>query len=241
MGQVRNGWNAAPAAFVTVTGSYEGARGGLGVTQTAFVNGTSGRLKRTGLITDTVLEPGGTGCFVMFAQFNAPNVTGLGVVASPGRVDVEPLPAEVEVDGEPAFAADEFDSLVVSGRIRNSGARPVVRNEVWLEARDQAGRVLDCRGTPIEGGVAQPVPPSEAAAFRNVTEAPFSMSRIVRWWTTAAFDAASSAETPAYRTLRDALDKLLQDPAGAAPQDIAAAREALRQQARSVELGGRGQ
>jgi hypothetical protein len=239
MGQVRNGWNAAPAALVTVTASYEGAKGGLGVTQTAFVNGTSGRLKRSGLVTDTMLEPGGTGCFVMFAQFDAANVTGLGVIAAPGGVEVEPLAAQVDVDGAPTFAADEFDSLVVTGRIRNSDTRAVVRNEVWLEARDQGGRVLDCRGTPIEGGLAQSVPASQAAAFRNVTEAPFSMSRTVRWWTTSDVAVSSPAETPMYRTLRQALDMLLQDPAGAAPQDVAAAREALRQEARSIERASR--
>jgi len=243
MGQVRNGWNAAPAALATVTATYEGAKGGLGVTQTAFVNGTSGRLKRTGLVTDTVLEPGGTGCFVMFAEFNVANVTGLGVVAAPSRVEVEPLAHQVDVDGAPAFAADEFDSLVASGRVKNAGPQATGHNEVWVEARDEAGRVLDCRGTPVDGGPAKQLSPSGAAAFRNVTEAPFSMSRTVRWWITwqPADSGASAAETPMYRMRREALETLLQDPASAAPQDIAGARDALRREAESIERSAGGQ
>src|SRR5438876_994680 len=57
MGEVRNGWAAAPAPFVKVTVSFEGQRGDdLGITRAAYVNGTGRRLKRSHIVTDTVLE-----------------------------------------------------------------------------------------------------------------------------------------------------------------------------------------
>ena len=92
MGQVRNGWNAAPAAFVTVTASYEGSSGGgLGVTQSAYANGSGGRLRQTGAITDTVVAPGATGCFVLFTK-RITLAIGLIAVSTPARYFIRVRP-----------------------------------------------------------------------------------------------------------------------------------------------------
>lgn len=240
MGQVRNGWGAAPTALVPVTVTYEGAKGGLGVNQTAFVTGTPGRLRTSGLVTDTVLEPGATGCFVVFANFTSAAVTGLGVVAAPGTPSVEPLRAQVGIDGPASVAADEFDGLVLTARLKNGGPSGTSRNEFWVEARDDLGRVLDCRAAsiPVTGGT---LPAGQAVPLKVVTEAPFSMSRMVRGWATfEPADAApgagpSAARAEKYRALQAALDRLLADPQGADPQAVAAARDFVRAEAAALE------
>ena len=240
MGLVRNGWKAAPAAFVRVAASYEGPKGALGVTQATFVTGVPGRLRRTGLVTDTVIEPGGSGCFVLFAQFDSPSVTGLGLVASGSAAVVDLLPQRVDIVGSPTLTSNEFDDLIVSGNVTNGGDQTTLGNEVWIEARDDAGRVLDCRGSPVQNG-----PPDwrlasgAGAAFRSATEAPYSMSRMVRWWTTWTMDgAASLASREGQRSeeLARSVAALLAKGADAAPQDLATARDALRGAVEALEL-----
>jgi hypothetical protein len=203
MGQVRNGWGAAAAAFVTVNVSYEGPSGGLGVSQSTFANGTGGRLMKTGAVTDTVLAPGATGCFVLFATFGDAKLTGLEVTAAAGDVVVEPLAEPLTIDSS-SVAADAFDALVLSGRVTRAGDTGLPA-EVWVEVRDAQGQVLDCRGS-LAG----------ASEFRVTTEAPHPLSRLLRWWSAPAATGG-------------VLRQLLADP-DAAPQEVAAAREAERRE-----------
>jgi hypothetical protein len=235
MGHVRNGWLAAPAALVTITARYEGPAGGLGVTQSTIASGVSGRLARSGLITDTVIPAGATGCFVLFAQFAQPTVTGLELVAAAGDVDAEPLPEDLVVGDPFSVTADAFGSLAVAGRVTNTGAGTVLNPAVWVEARDTAGQVLDCREALLEDAATE-LAANSAAGFRNVTEAPHAMSSTVRWWTTwTPADADRRAESMRYRALRAALRALLVDPDGAAPQALALARDAVRREEEALE------
>jgi hypothetical protein len=221
MGQVRNGWSAAPAALVTVAAKYEGRGGALGVSDATIAAGVSGRLRRSGLVTDTVLPPGGTGCFVLFASFAQARVTGLELTASAAPVAVEEVSGNVDVEA-PTFAADEFDGLVVAGRLAGAVGPGIVR-ELWVEARDADGRLLDCRGSPVNG-----------STFRSVTEAPFSQSRMVRWWLSETPASDPAGVTQEYANRRNALSALLANPE-AAPQDVAAARDALRREVAAIE------
>lgn len=215
MGQVRNGWNAAAAAFVTVNARYEGAGGsGLGVAQSAYANGTGGRLRQTGAITDTVIAPGGTGCFVLFTTFNDPTVSGLELTAASSDIAVDVLPEPLAIEGA-AAAADEFGALVVTGGAARISAEEAAPAAVWVEARDGNGQVLDCRSSQVTG-----------ARFRVGTEAPLAQSYLLRWWS-----APISADA--------ALARLLQDP-DAAPQDVAAAREAHRRELAAQERAASG-
>jgi hypothetical protein len=245
-GQVRNGWHAAPAAFVTVTGTFEGSTGELGVTATTYASGTSRRLKRSGVVTDTAIEPGATGCFLLFAEFRGSNVTGLGLVASAEAFDTDPLPGGVAVEGSPAQAPDEFGSLVVSGRVTNSGPQPTFANLVWVETISAAGQVLDCHAASVRGmtiteeglSTRSWLAPAANGVFRNATEAVAAQVRSFRHWTT--WDQwetrASPTLTAEYRALRQRLIGLIEGEEDAtSPQEIAAAREALREESRSIE------
>jgi hypothetical protein len=194
-----------------------------------------------------VIEPGGTGCFLIYAEFPAGQVTGLGLIASADRFETQPLAGRVEVDGGMSVKADQFDGLLVSGRLKNSGQVATRLNELWVEARDGAGQVLDCHGTLVHGtdvtlgdglttrtGVA----PAASGAFENATEAVFSMTRLLRQWIT--WDEADGATmpivTPQYTALKKKLIELLDgDPQATSPQEIAQAREALRAEARAIE------
>lgn len=241
MGQVRNGWSAAPAAFVSVAASYEGAKGSLGVTQATYVTGVPGRLRRTGLVTDTAIAPGGLGCFVLFAQFDSPSVTGLELVASPSSVGVDLLSQSVDIEESPTLSSNEFDDLVVSGKVKNGDRQTTFGNEVWIEARDDAGRVLDCRGSPVEGAAPDwRIAAGSGAAFRATTEAPHSMSRMVRWWTTWTMEDATGPAArngQQYDRLVQALTELLARRADTAPQDLARARDSLRGATEALERG----
>lgn len=234
MGQVRNGWNAGAAALVTVAASYERNGARIGLSQKTYVNGTARRLSRTGVVTDTALEPAATGCFVMFAQFTDTRVTGLEVVAGGGDLPSQPLAGAVDVDGAPTMASDGVDSLRVSGQLRNGGSTVTRQNEVWVEARDSSGRVLDCTGESARTAMA----PRRTAPFVVATEAPVATARFVRWW--ATFDeGADRAEPPAferYRALRLAVSQMLDaDRATVSPQALAATRDALRAELERLE------
>jgi hypothetical protein len=238
MGQVRNGWNAAPAALVTVRASYEGARGELGVVQSTFVNGAPGRLRNSGLVTDTILTRGGTGCFVLFARFGRAAVTGLELVAGDAVEGATPFAEEVTIDAA-TLAQDDFGGLVVSGDVANRGETAVVDTHIWSEARDLQGRVLDCRGTPAAAGAA--LSSRRAFAFRQVTEAPFAQVRVARWWpawSTAETEALANTHQ-AYRSAREALQRLVSAGDAAAPEAVAAARDAVRVELKALETGRR--
>lgn len=247
-GQVRNGWQAAPASFVKVTGSFEGAGGELGVTAATYANGTSRRLMHSGIVTDTVIEAGDTACFSIFAEFRGTNVTGLGLVASTEAFATEPMRSRVEFDGSPTQAADEFGNLLVSGRVRNAGEHPTFANTVWVEASNAAGQVLDCdaapaRGTADAGSSSPPARASllsgEVAPFRNPTEAVATQVGALRQWT--AWEEADQRDTavltPQYQALRQQLLTLVDgDEQTVSPQAVAKARDALRDEARAIEL-----
>ena len=247
LGQVRNGWQAAPTPFVTVTATFEGTNGELDVVKSAYANGTSRRLKQSHLVTDTVLEPGATGCFLIFAEFPVGRVTGLGIVASADPVDTEPLKGRVELDGPVGRTADEFGDLVVSGRMKNVGDRATRFGEVWTEPRDAAGQVLDCQATSVHGSkltlddglaIRTGLQPDESGDFTHTTEAVHSATRTLRQWVTwDETDAqAPPVVTPKYRTLRKQLISLLEgDPQATSTEEVAQARDALRDEARSIE------
>lgn len=238
MGQVRNGWNAAPAALVTVRASYEGARGELGVVQSTFVNGAPGLLRTSRLVTDTILTPGGTGCFVLFARFGRAAVTGLELVAGNAVEGATPFTDPVTID-DATLAQDGFGSLVVSGDVANRGDTAVADTYIWSEARDLQGRVLDCRGTPAGAGAA--LASRRAFAFSQVTEAPFAQVRVARWWpawSTAETEALANTHQ-AYRSAREALQRLVNAGDAAAPEQVAAARDAVRVELKALETGRR--
>jgi hypothetical protein len=242
MGQVRNGWGAGPAALVTVTASYENKGAGVGVTQKTYASGTSRRLARSGIVTDTTLEPGATGCFIMFAAFQTSQITGLGLVATPSAVQTTPMTSAAEVTGGLEVKADDFETLQASATIRNGGRSPTMRNEVWVEVRDGDGRVLDCVSAPAR--VAGLLAPGQTASATLATEAQFSSARLLRSWVTweEPQDASGTLGSDRYRELRAKLLALLgAGPDDAAPQDVAAARDALRAELERLETAGAGQ
>ena len=248
-GQVRNGWKAAPAVFVRVTARFEGSNGELGVSGGTYVNGTARRLKRSRLVTDTILEPGATGCFLIFAEFPKPEVTGVGLWAVADLFDTEPLKGRIEVDSSLVPKSDAFDDLVVSGRMKNTGNRQTGLNEIWVEARDDGGHVLDCHAASLGGSnltlddgltTRTGLQPAQSAEFENGTEAVFSMAHTFRSWITwdEADDRATPALTPRYRMLKKELIALLEgDEHVVSPQEIAKARDGLRDETRSIEAG----
>ena len=249
MGQVRNGWKAAPAPFVRVTASFEGSSGKLGVSGATYVNGTNRRLERSHIVTDTVLEPGATACFLIFAEFPRPEVTGLGLWAIADHFGTEPLKGNVDLDSPMAPTSDAFDDLVVSGRLKNTGSRPTRFNEFWVEGRDSAGQVLDCHATSVDGSNAMlddglttltGLQPAQRVEFKNATEAVFSMVRTLRSWITwdETDDQGTPALTPKYLALRKQLATLVEgDEQATSPQDVAKVRDALRDETRSIEAG----
>ena len=70
-----------------------------------------------------------------------------------------------------------------------------------------------------------------------------SSSRVARWWVSWNEEGANGANgargatgaSPGYRAADEALKKLLADGDAAAPQDVAAARDALRREAQQLE------
>lgn len=249
MGQVRNGWNAGPANLVTVTATYEDNGLGLGVSHKTYVNGTSRRLKRSGVVSDSTLEAGATGCFLMFAEFKTANVTGLGLTAVASDVESEPLEGVVAIDAPVTARSDEFDDMLATGRVVNRGTVATRLNDVWVEIRNGAGRVLDCRGEPIHGltvplaeglSTKSGLPPQHVAEFTVATDAQFSLARTVRWW--VSWDegppTGEARQTEEYRTLRAQLVALLEtDPTTISPEAVSRLRDAVRAAAESLERG----
>lgn len=246
VGQVRNGWLASPAPFVKVSATFEGARGELGRSDAVFVNGTSRRLKHSRIVTDTVLEPGATGCFLIFGEFSLDQVTGLGLVASADAFETEMLKGDVVLDGIMA-TPDEFGSLVVKGRMKNAGGQPTVFNELWVETSDETGQVVDCHGTSVHGSslvldeglnTQTGLPPAGGGEFAGTTEAVFAQARAVRNW--ISWDEAETQGAPAltseYRALKKRLVALLEgDEQATSSQELVRARDALRSEALSIE------
>ena len=151
MGQVRNGWLATSASFVEVTAIFDGPNGEASERASAYVNGRSRRLARSRLVTDTVLDAGGTGCFILFAEFPAFQITGVRFEVVADDRETEPLEGQVDVDGAVRQRADEFGDLMISGRMVNTGNRTTHFNEAWLDVRNTEGRVLDCDVAPVRG------------------------------------------------------------------------------------------
>ena len=249
MGRVRNGWRAAPAAFVEVTAVFDGPAGEASTAATTFVDGTSGRLAGSGLVTDTVLQPGAAGCFVLFARFPAFQITGVRLEASAEALDVSPLDARVGLEAEPTQAQDEFGDLVISGGVVNEGEVPVRFGEVRLEVTDAEGRVVDCDVAPIRPAAATPadgvarettLEPGGRGTFATLVETVLVPGLRVRAWTTLGDGGDRTAVTPAYQSLQDELRALLvADEQASSPQSRAALRNALRRETREIERSAR--
>lgn len=239
VGRVRNGWMAAPVALVEVQASYEGTRGGLDIAQRTFVTGGTGVLTRSRLPTDTVLVPGGSGCFVLFTRFGKPSVTGLEITIAHSGLPANALADHLEVE-DGALVPDAFGNLLVSGRVVNRTDTPVGDPELWVEASDQSGRVLDCVG---RGQVASLLP-FAGALFRNATEAPYAATRAVRWWATsfrlAEGGGVVASVDKAYGDAERELSQLIQSSDPEAPNEVAMARDALRRVARRLDEVGSG-
>jgi len=107
--------------------------------------------------------------------------------------------------------------------------------------------VLDCQATSVHGSkltlddglaVRTGLQPGESGDVTHMTEAVSSATRTLRQWVTwDETDAqAPPVVTPKYRTLRKQLIGLLEgDPQATSTEEVAQAREALRDEARSIE------
>ena len=250
LGHVRNGWAAAPASFVEVTAVFDGPAGESSETARTYVTGRSRRLARSRIVTDTVLEPGGTGCFVLFADFStSERITGVKhveVVAD--RRDIESVEGQVELDGAPIMEADDFGDLRVSGWTINTGRVTTYATEVWIEPINPRGQVLDCdaaalRSSAVEtvGGETSPMSLESGArgVFETSTETVFvpdlRLRHWINWNNTREVPAAA---TERYRTLNLRLASMLYaDEQLSSPQERAALRDALRDEIRSIEDG----
>ena len=249
MGQVRNGWRASEASFIEVTATFEGPDGKAVGTKATYVNGSSRRLKSSRIVTDTVLEPTATGCFFMFADFPAtaqvPSV-GLVVTFSAGY-ETEPLRGRVRVESAILQQADGFGDLTVSGQMKNSGDSLTYFNEIWTEAKDAEGKVLECDATYVKGssvaleaGIATRtgLDPAEVGVFRNSTEAVLASVNGLRHWIN--WDERDrrrpAAATPLYRALRQRAAAVLEtDEQTSSPQERVDVRDALRREVQSIE------
>ena len=247
MGQVRNGWEAAPASFVEVTAVFDGPAGESSDAASTFVDGRSRRLGRSRLVTDTVLEPGATGCFVLFAVFPTFEVTGVRFEMVADDRDVEPLEGHVEADGVVRQQSDEFGDLMVAGRLTNLGETTTYFNETRIEVKNAAGQVLDCDAAPARGSTAvvsngistrTALSPSEGGEFDTGTEIVFAPGYRLRHWVTweEADERGPAASTARYRMLREQLAATLEaDEQLSSPQERSALRDALRREIQSID------
>ena len=247
MGQVRNGWLATSASFVEVTAIFDGPNGEASERASAYVNGRSRRLARSRLVTDTVLDAGGTGCFILFAEFPAFQITGVRFEVVADDRETEPLEGQVDVDGAVRQRADEFGDLMISGRMVNTGNRTTHFSEAWLDVRNTEGRVLDCDVAPVRGTnlvlddgttTRAALEPSAGGEFETSTETVFTPAYRLRYWINwdEAEEQEPAASTVRYRTLRARLAAMLDgDEQLSSPQERAALRDALRREIRSIE------
>ena len=245
MGQVRNGWLAAPAAFIKVTAVFDGPGHEFSYTSSTFVNGHSRRLVASGLLTDTVLAPGGTGCFLLFGVFPAFQITGVRFDVAAEALEVEPLAGRVEIDGYVRQEPDVFGDLHVAGQMTNTGTTTTYFNEAWIEVTDTEGRVLDCDSAPAKGsglavndglGTATALAPAEGGAFGTGTEIVYVPGHRTRTWATWE-EGEVATTTPRLRALRAELRELIEaDEQLSSPQERTAVRDALRGEIRSIAL-----
>jgi len=241
-GQVRNGWGAAPASFVEVRAVFEGRRGDLAQQAVGFVNGTSRRLARSGLVTDTVLEAGAAGCFVLFAELpTSAEVRGLWLNVSARALPVGPVDGRL-VARPGAPRVDEFGDLAVSAQVINGGSTPAVMAHLWTQMADAEGRVIGCRGTHSAGATSAldrqgpaGLAPGDVASLEIPTELEAAKVRSLVQWTTWELDPAGApAATAEFQRLRQALLGLLTQP-DASQRAIVAARDAFRRELRRIE------
>lgn len=247
MGQVRNGWEAAPASFIEVTAVFDGPAGEASEATSTYVDGGSRRLARSRLVTDTVLGPGATGCFVLFAIFPAFEITGVRFEVVADDRDVEPLEGQVEVDGVVQQQSDKLGDLMVSGRLVNLSEAATYFNETRIEVSNALGQVLDCDAAPVRGSDAvtpdgistqTALAPSESANFDTGTEIVFAPGYRLRHWVTwdEADDRDPATATGRYRMLRDQLAATLDaDEQLSSPQERSALRDALRREIRAID------
>jgi hypothetical protein len=252
MGQVRNGWRASDASFIEVTATFEGPLGLAVESKSTYVNGTSRRLKSSRIVTDTVLGPAETGCFLLFAAFPpSDRISSVGlIVTSSSDFDLDPLGGRVEFEGTPVSGEDAFGDLVVSGRLSNHGNLPTFFNEVWTETRDGEGKVSDCTasrlkeaGTVSEGGMTTRtgLDPGQAARFSGAVEVVAASVRQVRHWINwdERDPRRSPRSTPLYQALRGQLTAALEasDDQAASPMQRIELRDALRREVQAIERG----
>ncbi|MBI4263533.1 MAG: hypothetical protein HY657_04085 [Acidobacteria bacterium] len=217
-------------------------------TASTYVNGVSRRLKASRIVTDTVLEPTATGCFLVFADFPAtvrvPSVEL--VVTSSDTYETEPLRGRVTVEGAISQRADAFGDLTASGQVKNTGDRLTYFTEIWMEATDAEGKLLDCGATSVEGSsvvLDRGVPrtglaPAEVGVFENFTEAVFASVNKLRYsinWDEPEQQQPIPA-TARYWELKERLAAASATHEGASsPRERAELRDALRREIRSIE------
>ena len=247
MGQVRSGWRASVASFIEVTATFEGPTGKAAATKATYVNGRSRRLKSSRIVTDTVLEPTATGCFLVFGAFPAAQVASVGlVVTSSDAYETDPLKGRVQVEGM-LQQADAFGDLTLSGQVKNTGDQSTYFNEIWTEAKDAEGKVLDCDATYVKGSSVVPdsgtatrtgLSPAEVGVLENSVEAVFaSVSRLRHWINWDERDQRRRpSPTARYLALKERLATVLESAEQtSSAQERAELRDALRREVRSFE------
>jgi hypothetical protein len=184
----------------------------------------------------------------MFADFPTARVASVGVaVTSSHNYETEPLKGRVRVEGAFLQEADAFGDLTVSGQMKNTSDRLTYFNEIWMEATDAEGKVLECDATSVngssvvlEGGITTRTGlyPAEVGVFGNFTEAVFaSMNGLRHWINWDERDQRRTAPpTPLYRALKERLATVLgTDERASSPQERAELRDALRREVQSLE------
>ena len=197
-GTVRNAWQAGMATFVEVAASFFNGSQLVG-TDSTFVSGRSRRLTSSRLVTDTALDAGETGCFAMFTDLARKRVKRVTLNTMFDDVLTEPLQGKVRRVGN-LVKKNQAGDLKVSGKLRNAGNRPTYLNQITLDVRNAAGRVLDCdtafvmgsRATLPNGVKTQTgLKPRAVMPFSTVTQAPFAkVDELFTWITWGENDTA---------------------------------------------------
>jgi hypothetical protein len=208
VGQVTNNRQQA-VTFPEVTATFRNTGGTAVGTDSTYVIGRSRRLSLSGIITDTSLAPGESGCFIMFTNIAAAGVATASLSIGFDTFAASNLDGSVVLSGAPTRSSSLGD-LRLDGFVTNNGSRLTYFTQAAFLVKDTAGRALDCDTTyvngttvPLPSGVESTsgVPVGQTKPYTAFTRAPFGQDGVITGWTLWEEFASGSDSVIAHDTV----------------------------------------